>query len=230
MTKTFAFVFARGGSKGLPDKNILPIGGIPLLAHGIQLALSINEIENIFVSTDSLKIASIAREYGATVIDRPYELSSDTAPEWLAWQHAIDFVQTKYGHFDRFLSLPATAPLRHTEDVQKCLNALITGVDMVITMTSSYRNPWFNMVTANMDGKVRLVAGDGSINRRQDTRTCFDIATVAYVSRPDFILRKSSIWDGNVVGVEVPKERSIDIDDSFDFSIARFLMERSQQE
>ena len=230
MTRTFAFVFARGGSKGLPDKNILPIGGIPMLAHGIQLALSINEIENIFVSTESPKIASISKEYGATVINRPHELASDTTPEWLAWQHAIDFVQRKFGRFDRFLSLPATAPLRNTEDVQKCLNALQEGVDVVITMASSYRNPWFNMVTADMDGTVKLIAGDGYIKRRQDTRECFDVTTLAYVSRPDFILRKSSIWDGNVVGIEVPKERSIDIDDSFDFSIARFLMERSQQE
>ena len=201
-----------------------------MLAHSIKLALSINEVENIFVSTESSKIASISKKYGATVINRPLELASDTTPEWLAWQHAIDFVQRKFGRFDRFLSLPATAPLRNTEDVQKCLNALQEGVDMVITMASSYRNPWFNMVTAEMDGTVRLVAGDGYINRRQDTRACFDVTTLAYVSRPDFILRKSSIWDGNVVGIEVPKERSIDIDDSFDFSIARFLMERSQQE
>lgn len=200
-----------------------------MLAHGIQLALSINEIENIFVSTDSSRIASVAREYGATVIDRPHELASDTAPEWLAWQHAIDFVQREFGSFDRFLSLPATAPLRQSEDVEKCLNALQAGVDIVVTMTSAYRSPWFNMVTADRGGRVRLVAGDASIKRRQDTRACFDLATVAYVSRPDFILHKSSMWDGNVVGIEIPKERSIDIDDGFDFSIASFLMERSKQ-
>jgi CMP-N-acetylneuraminic acid synthetase len=225
MTKTFAFIFARGGSKGLPRKNVLPIGGIPMLAHGIKIARSLREVDQVYVSTDCEEIASIARQYGAEVIDRPSELASDRASEWLAWQHAVDAVVQSIGSFDRFLSLPATAPLRKLEDVQACLNALQVGVDMVITMTPAHRSPWFNMVTTDADGRIRLVSGDGAVKRRQDSQACFDMATVAYVSRPEFILKASSMWDGSVVGVEIPRERSIDIDNALDFAIARFLME-----
>jgi CMP-N-acetylneuraminic acid synthetase len=225
MTKTYAFIFARGGSKGLPKKNILPIGGMPMLAHGITIAHALQDVQKVYVSTDCEDIATIAKQYGAEVINRPPELASDAAPEWLAWQHAINFVIHSVGSFDRFLSLPATAPLRKPKDVENCLNALQEGIDMVITMTPSQRSPWFNMVTADSDGRVGLVAGDGDIKRRQDSQACFDMTTVAYVSRPEFILKASSMWDGSVVGVEVPRERSIDIDNDLDFAIARFLME-----
>jgi CMP-N-acetylneuraminic acid synthetase len=225
MTKTCAFVFARGSSKGLPRKNVLPIGGIPMLAHGIKIARALQEVDQVYVSTDCGEIASIAKQYGAEVINRPSELASDTASEWLAWQHAINAVIQSAGSFDRFLSLPATAPLRKPEDVRNCLNALQAGIDMVITMTPAHRSPWFNMVTADSDGRVKLVAGDGAIRRRQDSQACFDMTTVAYVSRPEFILKASSIWDGSVVGVEIPRERSIDIDNALDFAIASFLME-----
>lgn len=225
MTSTSAFIFARGGSKGLPKKNVLPIAGMPMLAHSIKIAHKLRAVDRVYVSTDCDEIASIARQYGAEVIHRPSELASDTAPEWMAWQHAIKFVKQIGEPFDRFLSLPATAPMRTSEDVQKCLNALQEDIDFVITITPAYRSPWFNMVTADKNRKVTLVAGNGEIKRRQDALPCFDIATVAYVSRPEFILKSMSIWDGNVVGVEVPRNRSIDVDDEYDFKIARFLME-----
>ena len=225
MTKTYAFVFARGGSKGLPKKNILPIAGMPMIAHSIEIAHKLRGVDHIYVSTDCDEIASIAESYGAEVIHRPVELASDTASEWLAWQHAINFVLKSGRPFERFLSLPATAPMRSTEDVQRCLSALQKGIDMVITMAPAHRSPWFNMVTADRNSKVKLVAGNGDVKRRQDSQPCFDMATVAYVSRPEFILSSSSIWDGNVVGVEIPRIRSIDIDDELDFRIARFLME-----
>ena len=225
MTTTFAFVFARGGSKGLPKKNILRIGGIPMIAHSIQLAHNSCDVNRTFVSTDCEEIASIAQLYGAEVIHRPPQLATDTASEWLAWQHAVNFVLKKGFSFDRFLSLPATAPMRNSDDVRRCLDALQEGVDMVITMTPSHRSPWFNMVTQNESKRVELLVGNGLVKRRQDAEACYDMTTVAYVSRPEFILQSSGIWDGDVVGVEVPRKRSIDIDDDLDFAIARFLME-----
>ena len=146
----------------------------------------------------------------------------------MAWQHAIRYVQERHSSFDRFLSLPATAPLRNIEDVRACLNALKKGVDFVITVTPSGRSPWFNMVTLDKNQLARLVLGNGEVKRRQDAMSCFDITTVAYVSRPEFILNSTGIWDGSVVGVEVPRSRSIDVDDEYDFKIARFLMEDSK--
>ena len=87
-SRTIAFVFARGGSKGLPNKNILKLGEKPLIAHSIELAKNINEIENIFLSTDSDHIANIGKDYGAKIIKRPSNLASDKSPEWLSWIHA----------------------------------------------------------------------------------------------------------------------------------------------
>ena len=123
------------------------------------------------------------------------------------------------------MSLPATAPLRSKEDVQRCLNALNPGVDLVLTMTKAQRNPWFNMVTADQNSKVGLIAKESGVQRRQDAPECFDLTTIAYVARPEFVLNTSSMWEGNVKGVEVPVERAIDIDSPIDFSIARFLLE-----
>lgn len=225
MTRTCAFVFARGGSKGLPRKNILPIAGFPLLVHGIRVAQEIESISAIYVSTDCDEIASVAKRAGAEIIPRPAELASDDSPEWLSWQHAINHVSTHYGSFDVFLSLPATAPLRNTNDVNNCMIALKEDVDFVVTVSPANRSPWFNMVTKDVTGFVKLVANDGSIHRRQDAPQCFDMTTVAYVAKTDFIMRSKSIWDGNVVGIEIPAERALDIDTPLDFEIARFLME-----
>lgn len=149
---THAFVFARGGSKGLPRKNLLPIAGLPLVAHSIRMAAALEEIDGIFVSTEDGEIAAVAREYGARVIERPAELATDTAPEWLAWRHAVAWVEAELGPFARFLSLPATAPLRSAADVRGCLEALTASTDLVLTMSAARRNPWFNMVVTDPEG------------------------------------------------------------------------------
>ncbi|WP_216904199.1 cytidylyltransferase domain-containing protein [Synechococcus sp. CCY 9618] len=224
---THAFVFARGGSKGLPRKNLLPMAGLPLVAHSIRVAAALEEIDRIFVSTEDGEIAAVAREYGARVIERPAELATDTAPEWLAWRHAVAWVEAEVGPFERFLSLPATAPLRSAVDAQRCLAALTASTDLVLTMSAARRNPWFNMVVADPEGCVRPVnAGDG-VSRRQDASAVFDLATVAYATRPTYIREATGLWAGVVRGVEVPVARAIDIDDALDFSIATFLMEQA---
>jgi N-acylneuraminate cytidylyltransferase len=223
---TFAFIFARGGSKGLPGKNIRPLGGLPLLAHGIRLAQSIARIDRVFVSTDDEVIAVVAREYGAEVIDRPAELATDTASEWMAWRHAIAHVRGSLGlHFDTMLSLPATSPLRNQDDVLGCLDALCGEVEAVITVTPSARSPYFNMVSENAQGYSRVVLGNTKFQRRQDVPAVYDVTTVAYVTRPDFVLTHASLFDGRVKAVVVPKERAVDIDDEFDFKVAQALLD-----
>ena len=147
--------------------------------------------------------------------------------EWLAWQHAIKYVESIGEKFDRFLSLPTTSPLRIKKDIELCLDALKKDIDLVLTMTKSNRSPWFNMVTRDESSKLSLIFNDSRINRRQDSPPCFDLTTVAYVSKPDYILKSSSMWDGNVHGVEIPAERSIDIDNPFDYSVAKLIMENS---
>ena len=152
--KTVAFVFARGSSKGIPRKNILSFAEKPLLAWSIEMAKSLPEIDQVYVSTDEAKIAEIAREWGANVIERPSELARDDSPEWLAWHHAVRYHLENIGDFEKFVSLPTTSPLRNSNDVQACLDALDGYTDMVVTITDSGRSPWFNMVSIEKDEKA----------------------------------------------------------------------------
>lgn len=220
----YAFIFARGGSKGLPGKNIRPLGGIPLLGHSIRVAQQVSAIRKVFVSTDCDAIAAVAREYGADVIVRPAELAGDTAPEWLAWQHAIRLLQARGDAFDVFVSLPATSPLRSAADVQACLDLLDDATDAVITVTPAARNPWFNMVVRAPDGDCHVVCSGEGVSRRQDAPPVYDITTVAYVTRPAFVLSHARLFDGRVKSVVVPKERAVDIDDIYDFRMAEVLL------
>jgi CMP-N-acetylneuraminic acid synthetase len=224
---SYAFVFARGGSKGLPGKNLKPLAGKPLLHYSIDTAKQVAEISRIFVSTDDPSIASAAQEKGAIVIDRPASLAQDNTPEWLAWQHAVEWVEARYGSFEQFVSLPATSPLRSPDDVVNAMVALRQAdADVCITVTASHRSPFFNMVVLDEKGIAQLVnRGKGqAVFRRQDAPVVYDITTVAYVADPAFIKENGGIFDGNVVAVEVPKRRAVDIDDHFDFRYAEVLL------
>jgi CMP-N-acetylneuraminic acid synthetase len=219
----FAFVFARGGSKGLVSKNVRTLGGIPLVGHSILTARAIPAVTGVFVSTDSAEIAAASRAHGAEIIDRPPELATDSSPEWLAWQHAIDHLARLGRSCDVFASLPATSPLRAPEDVTACLGALDASTDAVITVTPAHRSPYFNMVTRDADGTSAIVLKRDPLVRRQDAPALYDITTVAYVTRPSYILSAAGLFAGRVRSVIVPKERGVDIDDAFDFAVAEAL-------
>ena len=224
---TVACIFARAGSKGIPNKNIQQFSGKPLISWTIELALNVTQINEVFVSTDSEEIAEIARMAGATIpFIRPSELATDTSPEWHSWQHFIKFLADKDGRLpEAFLSLPATSPLRSINDVENCLNEFKKGrADFVVGITPSQRNPYFNMVKKGEDNQVNLVIQQvEKYSRRQDTPEIFDLTTVCYVGKPSTILTKNSIFEGKVAGVEIPRERAIDIDTELDFQIAEFL-------
>ena len=224
--KNFAFIFARGGSKGLPRKNINLLKGKPLLQYSIDTAQACPSIGKVFVSTDDEKIAVVAEDGGAEVINRPVELASDTSPEWLSWRHAIEWVRHRYGDFEHFVSLPATSPLRAIKDVETALKQCISQqADICISVTPSSRSPYFNMVKKDQRGYLSLVNPPvDNVNRRQDAPEVFDITTVVYVARPDFILEHSGIFSGKVTSVEVPKARAVDIDDIYDFRLAEAIL------
>ncbi len=226
--KAIAFIFARGGSKGLPGKNIRPLGGKPLIAWSIEHALAVKRIERVIVSTDSEEIAAVARQYGAEVpFIRPGELAQDDSPEWLAWRHALNYLRETTGALPGVMvSLPTTAPLRLPLDIENCLDEYEKGnADMVITGTDAHRSPYFNMVKTNSDGTVGLVNPPQSvIARRQDAPVVYDMATVCYVANPEFVMTHNATFDGRVKAVQVPIERAIDIDTLLDFQIAESLL------
>ena len=225
--KTVAFIFARSGSKGLPNKNIKLLAGKPLIAYSIEQALATKRIERVIVSTDSNEIANISLEFGAEVpFLRPSELATDDSPEWLSWRHGLEYLLTSTGSLPKVMvSLPPTAPLRKSQDIDNCLKEFEKNdSDVVVTVTDAHRNPFFNIVKSNLDGSVSLVNDMGEvIFRRQDAPKLFDLTTVCYVAKPEFVMNHNSIFEGRVKSVHVPMERSIDIDSLLDFQITEFL-------
>lgn len=230
MLKTTAFIFARGGSKGVLGKNSKLLAGKPLIAYAIETALKSKYVQRVVVSTDDANIAEIAKKYGAEVpFMRPAELAKDDSPEWLAWRHAIEKTREIYGAdaCPIFLSTPATCPFREAIDIDNCVEALINSpeADIVIATTPSHNNPYFTMANKDAEGFISLFAKpEGKVARRQDAPKVYDIVGVVYAAKPDFVLRVNGLWEGKVKSIDVPQERTLDIDTQQDFLVADLLM------
>ncbi len=228
--KRLAFIFARGGSKGVPGKNTKNFGGLPLIAHAINLAQKCSMIDEVIVSTDDENIAAISKDYGASVpFIRPAIYSGDQSSEIEAWKHAIKTIGTG---FDTFVSLPPTAPLRNIDDVNKCIKEYeSTDADLVITVKEASRNPFFNMIKLDADNYASILNKNlegKTYIRRQDVPVVYDMTTVAYVSSPKFVLKMETIFSGKTRSVLIPNERAVDIDTQLDFDFAEFLLKENR--
>lgn len=227
-------IFARGGSKGVPRKNIRPLAGKPLIAYAMECAKAVPRIDKVIVSTDDEEIAVVAKQYGAEVpFMRPVELAQDKSPELLAWKHAVETMEKQLGRpVDVLVSVPTTSPLRAPQDVEACLRMLLdSDADIVITVTEAHRSPYFNMVTldADQNAKLAISPAGGVVVRRQDAPIVYDMTTVAYAARGAYIKSTSAVLAGKVKAVVVSKERALDIDTLLDFEIAEFLMSKQKQ-
>ena len=226
-----AWIFARGGSKGLPGKNIRPLKGKPLIAYAIETAQKSRYIKNVFVSTDSPDIAAVAEQYGAIVpFLRPDELSSDTANERMAWRHAIEWMrsQDQYAPMDIMVSLPTTAPLRTPEEVDQAIELYLQGgADTVIAVSRSARHPAFNMVYVDENKYARIILSQYEkwVPNRQAYPAAYDITTAVYVSGSDFIMETDSYFKGRVQAIEIPEDHGVDIDTLLDFQQAELILE-----
>lgn len=222
-----AFIFARGGSKGLPNKNILDFCGKPLIAWSIEQALNVTEISQVIVSTDSEEIAMIAKDFGAEIpFLRPSELAADDSSEILSWQHALNFMKLTTGSYPEvFVSIPTTSPLRQSTDIENCLEEFRKSMaDVLVTVTKAHKNPYFNMVSIDSAGLCKkVIEPKEPVSRRQDASLVYDMTAVCYVARPQYVLESESIFDGKVLAFEIPAERAIDIDTLLDFEFAEFI-------
>jgi N-acylneuraminate cytidylyltransferase/CMP-N,N'-diacetyllegionaminic acid synthase len=222
-------VCARGGSKGVADKNLMPVAGKPLLAHSLEQARGSGLFAAIAVSSDSPRILEAAERWGADLlVERPAELATDVAPKLPAIQHAVEWAERITGdRFETLVDLDATSPLRRVDDVRAAVELLeSSGVSQVITGTPARRSPYFNMVEVGADGAVRLVkeAMPGLV-RRQDAPACFDMNASIYVWSRDGLFHRSHPFNPDVRLFVMPEERSIDVDSPLDARIVRFLME-----
>jgi CMP-N-acetylneuraminic acid synthetase len=220
-----AFIFARSGSKGLKNKNLLKLKNKSLLGNAILQAKKSMFIKKVFVSTDSLKIKKEAIKYDALVpFLRPKELASDKSPEIDSWKHAVNFLNQELNIYpDYIVSVPTTSPLRKISDINKCIaKAVSKKLDLVIAITESQKNPYFNMIELK-NNKFQIIKKNKNYSRRQDSPKCFDITTACYVFKTKYIKKTKNIFSGKIGYVKIPRERALDIDNYLDYKIAKLL-------
>ena len=224
-----AVIPARGGSKGIPRKNLAQINGKSLLEIAITCAKSCPSLEHIFVSTEDTEIASVAKSVGADVpFLRDISLAQDTTSTLAVLKDLLPSVEQHYGkRLSALVVLDACAPLRLAEDVENALKSFLKEpCDLVVSGSASHRNPYFNMVQME-DGWAKLVIPPPDpqqpITRRQDAPEVFDLNTVVWifsracVERGERLPKKTRLYI-------VPKERSIDLDQPRDLELLRVLM------
>ena len=231
MSKILCTICARGGSKGVKNKNIKEINGKPLIAYTIEQAKNSKLFDHIVISTDSDDIANIAREYGAEVFfKRSVEMASDTAGKLDVIRDAFVRSEEHYKKkYDYLIDLDATAPLRVVEDIIKSFEQFLSNDnDNLITAMPGRRSPYFNLVEVNQEGKVYLSKElDNSIVRRQDAPKSYDMNASIYIWKRDVILNENSIFLKKTGLYVMPEERSIDIDTEIDYKFVEFLMKEN---
>jgi len=221
---------ARGGSKGIPNKNIRPLLGKPLIEYSIKTGLECSSLDHLIVTTDSHEIARISVECGADVpFMRPPELASDEAPMLPVLQHAITASENYYKKtVDVLVLLDPTGPLRIVDDVEGCLNLFLeSDCDAVISGNQPHRSPYFNMVCPDNGYVTLAIRPSEPIGRRQDSPKVYDLNTVVWVySRKALMEEKARIPKRTLLYL-IPSERAVDIDTELDFKVLEYLMEQT---
>lgn len=226
---TTCVISARGGSKGVANKNIRPLLGKPLIAWSIEQALACPEIERVVISTDSPAIAEVARAAGAeTPFMRPSELANDSAGKWGVWQHALVTCEAYYGApIELFVDLDCTSPLRDVCDISNAIAQFRkSDVDAVFTICEARKNPYFNMLEEE-DGILRISKKlSKPIVRRQDAPPVFEHVASIYVLSPDYLRHGTGLLSGRTHGYNIGTAKSPDIDTEVDFEFVEYLMKK----
>ena len=232
--KVLCTICARGGSKGVKNKNIKYLQGKPLIAYTIEQAKKSSLFDHIVISTDSDDIATIAQKYGAEVFfKRSSEMASDTAGKLDVIRDAFQRSEKYYNEkYDYLIDLDATAPLREVEDVVKSFEQFLKdGNDNLITAMPSRRSPYFNLIEVNKAGDIYLSKKlDDAIVRRQDAPKSYDMNASIYIWKRDVILNVNTLFLENTGLYIMPEERSIDIDTELDYKFVEFLMKENNAE
>ncbi|WP_029688939.1 acylneuraminate cytidylyltransferase family protein [Thermoanaerobacter sp. A7A] len=223
-----ALIPARGGSKGVPRKNIKLLLDKPLIAYTIEAALQVDFIDKVIVSTDDLEIAQISREYGAEVpFLRPYELATDEAKSIDVILHAMDWMEKEHGAFNLILLLQPTSPFRNSEDIKTALDIFFEkNAKAVVSVCEAEHSPlWMN--TLNDDLNMKDFIRKNILNKnRQELGKYYRINGAIYIAEWDYLRQNKTFFGDKTYAYIMPKERSIDIDTEMDFKFAEFLINR----
>lgn len=230
--KVIGIVPARGGSKGLPGKNIKELLGKPLIAWSIEAGRDSTYIDTLLVTTDDERIALIAKEFGAEVpFLRPAELANDSATSVDVVAHAIDFMQSRGEHFDIVVLLEPTSPLREPQDIDKALELMADGVatSVVSICEAESTHPAF-MFRMESQGLIQSMQSDGfKVLRRQELEPAFFLDGSVYASDIGTLLARKTFCHERTKGLKLPKWKSPEIDDIVDFMLVEAILKHRSE-
>jgi CMP-N-acetylneuraminic acid synthetase len=227
MPRTVALVTARGGSKGVPGKNVAPVAGKPLVAWSVAAALGASAVDRVLLSTDDPQIAAAGRAAGAEVpFLRPPELARDSTALVPVVLHALDWLRGDEGHEpDAVLLLQPTSPLRDARDIDDATELFTGADDAVVGVCPTHHHPLYaQRVTA--DGHLeRYVATGSSYPRRQDLPPAYAVNGAIYLIRPAALREHETFLPPRTRAYVMPPERSLDVDEPWDLQLVRLIME-----
>jgi CMP-N,N'-diacetyllegionaminic acid synthase len=230
--KFLCFISARGGSTGIKNKNIMSFCGKPLISWTILQAKKSKILEDIHISTDSIKIAKIAEKYGGKIpFIRKKNLANKNTSKFLVWKNALlDIEKKKKIKYDYFFDLDCTNPLRSPNDIDKMINHFLKNsknIDALITVSNSRKNPYFNMLEKNNSNFLKL---SKKLIRwptsRQTSPDVYDQVASMYLLKTDFLRKKTKLYDGNLKGYLLKDYQNFDIDSQLDYKIVSFLFKK----
>lgn len=215
---------ARGGSKGVPRKNIRPLAGEPLIGYTLRSARQVETIDLLVVSTDDDEIASVSRSYGVRVVRRPASLASDTAPTEAALLQVLDVLEAEGQRFDLILVLEPTSPFRSAETITRAIATCIDGTaPSVLAVRETRENIGFIR-----DGCFRPVI-PGAPRRRQERQPLYVESSTIYACRVDYLRRTGTLVAEDWGALVVQEIEAADINTEDDFQMVEFLMQKRRQ-
>lgn len=215
---------ARGGSKGIPHKNIKPLNGKPLIYYTIDTARAITGDENICVSTDDDEIIEVVEKYGLEVpFKRPTELATDTAGTYEVLLHALSFYESQGKRYDAVLLLQNTSPFRKKEQVKEALQLFNKNVDMVVSVKECAANPYYCVFEENEEGYLNVCKGDGNIFRRQDAPKVYEYNGAIYIMNPEVLKTTHMHKMQKRVKYVMDDISSFDLDTMADWNMAEMI-------
>ncbi len=225
------FLCMRGNSKGVKNKNLKNINGVPLLKYTIDQAKKSKIFDKIVISSDSKKIINTGKKYGIyDYILRPKYLATDNVGKLEVLKHGLKEVERNYSKkYDIIFDLDVTSPLRNIGDIKEAFKIFTDkNASKLITVTHARKNPYFNQVMVK-NNKVRLVKkSKNAIVRRQSAPTIYDMNASIYIFKRSTLIKSKEIFPRNTVIYLMPEERSVDIDNELDFKIVEMLLKEKR--
>lgn len=227
--KNLCTIGMRGGSKGVPNKNLRELHGKPLMAYTIEQALQSELFEHVVVSTDSEKIADTAKIFGAEAwFLRPADLATDEVPKLPVIRHAFQESEKHFKRtFDVLVDLDVTSPLRKVEDITESYQQFVNeDADILVTACPARKNPYFNMVEL-VNGKVQLIRQlDTFPQFRQNAPQVFDMNASIYIWKREALLNYNTLFVEKTSLYIMPEERSLDIDTQMDWDFVEYMIKK----